>query len=221
MTRSHALLVAGATVAALAIAAYAIRGPDWLGDGGEEQWRLVETYCVECHDSAEAAGGLVFEGMGPHSVALEPEVFETAVRKLRGRLMPPPGGPQPEQARVDSLIAWLERTIDRNAVMPRAGHVPADAPPTGGQAPIRRVLLNHRGEAKTLLELIREKNVQQGRQPAGRADLRFGAGPDDQVFLLNKQDGVVRVLDAVHASGRTYGQVDVNVHGHTYGALQL
>jgi hypothetical protein len=25
----------------------------------------------------------------------------------------------------------------------------------------------------------------------------------------------VRVLDAVHASGRTYGQVDVNVHGHT------
>jgi hypothetical protein len=24
----------------------------------------------------------------------------------------------------------------------------------------------------------------------------------------------VRVLDAVHASGRTYGQVDVNVHGH-------
>jgi hypothetical protein len=73
-------------------------------------------------------------------------------------------------------------------------HVPADAPPAGGQAPIRRVLLNHRGEANTLLELIREKNAEQGRQPAGRADLRFGMGPGDQVFLLNKQDGVVRVL---------------------------
>jgi hypothetical protein len=38
--------------------------------------------------------------------------------------MPPPGGPQPDQESVDSLIAWLERTIDRDAVMPRAGHVP-------------------------------------------------------------------------------------------------
>ena len=73
-------------------------------------------------------------------------------------------------------------------------HVPADDLPAGGQAPIRRVLLNHRGEAKTLLALIREKNAEQGRQPAGRADLRFGSGPGDQVFLLNKQDGVVRVL---------------------------
>ena len=62
--------------------------------------------------------------MGPDSVPLEPEVFEAAVRKLRGRLMPPPGEPQPDQPRVDSFVAWLERTIDRNAVMPRAGHVP-------------------------------------------------------------------------------------------------
>ena len=85
---------------------------------------MVETYCVECHNAAEAAGGLVLEGMGPDSVPLEPQVFEAAVRKLRGRLMPPPGGPQPDQPRVDSFIAWLERTIDRNAVMPHAGHVP-------------------------------------------------------------------------------------------------
>ena len=62
--------------------------------------------------------------MGPDSVPLEPEIFEAAVRKLRGRLMPPPGNPQPDQPRVDSFVAWLERTIDRNAVMPRAGHVP-------------------------------------------------------------------------------------------------
>ncbi len=95
-----------------------------LGDRGAEQWALVETYCVECHNSAEAAGGLVLEGRGPDSVPLDPEVFEAAVRKLRGRLMPPPGGPQPEQRRIDSFVAWLERTIDRNAELPRAGHVP-------------------------------------------------------------------------------------------------
>jgi len=42
--------------------------------------------------------------------------------------------------------------------------------------------------------LIREKNAAQGRPAAERADLRFGTGPDDRVFLLNKQDGVVREL---------------------------
>ncbi len=56
------------------------------------------------------------------------------------------------------------------------------------------MLFNDRGEAKTLLQLIREKNAQQGKQPAARADLRFGTGPSDEVFLLNKADGVVRVL---------------------------
>src|SRR5688572_28856893 len=123
MARSPILLgVAGAV--ALGVAALVLHGAGVLGDRGEEQWTLVESYCVECHNAAEAAGGVVFEGLGPDAVALEPEVFENAVRKLRGRLMPPPGGPQPEQPRVDSFIAWLERTIDGNAAMPRAGHVP-------------------------------------------------------------------------------------------------
>jgi hypothetical protein len=57
-------------------------------------------------------------------VAVEPQVFEAVVRKLRGRLMPPPGNPQPDQSSIDGLVAWLERTIDRNAVLPHAGHVP-------------------------------------------------------------------------------------------------
>ena len=73
-------------------------------------------------------------------------------------------------------------------------HISADDTAATGQDHIRRVLFNSDGEAKTLLQLIREKNAQQGKQPAARADLRFGTGPDDQVFLLNKADGVVRVL---------------------------
>lgn len=73
-------------------------------------------------------------------------------------------------------------------------HISADNAAANGQDHIRRVLFSDRGEATTLLQLIREKNAQQGKQPAARADLRFGTGPDDQVFLLNKADGVVRVL---------------------------
>jgi hypothetical protein len=73
-------------------------------------------------------------------------------------------------------------------------YIEADRPPTGGQTAIRRILLNDDGEPKTLLQLIREKNMAQGREPAARADLRFGAGPNDQLFLLNKQDGTIRLL---------------------------
>jgi hypothetical protein len=73
-------------------------------------------------------------------------------------------------------------------------YIDADKLPSGGQDPIRRILFNDKGTRKTLLELIREKNTAQGKPPAMRADLRFGAGPDGQIFILNKRDGVIRLL---------------------------
>jgi glucose/arabinose dehydrogenase len=75
-------------------------------------------------------------------------------------------------------------------------YVHADKPPAnGGQDAIRRVLLDDNGEAKTLLQVIKEKNEKQGKKPATRVDLRFGLGPDGLVFLLNKADGVIRRLE--------------------------
>jgi glucose/arabinose dehydrogenase len=73
-------------------------------------------------------------------------------------------------------------------------YVNADNLPKGGQDPIRRVLFNDKGESKTLLQLIKEKNAAQGKAPAARADLRFGQGPDGQIFILNKRDGTIRLL---------------------------
>ena len=70
----------------------------------------------------------------------------------------------------------------------------APLPREGGQASIRRVLFEHRGETKTLLQMIRERAVEQGGTPASRADLRFGTGPNGWVFLLNKSDGIVHRL---------------------------
>jgi glucose/arabinose dehydrogenase len=70
----------------------------------------------------------------------------------------------------------------------------ADRVPNGGQDPIRRVMLMDKGTAKSLLGVIRDRaNANGSRQPP-RADLRFGTGADNQVFLLNKQDGIVRLL---------------------------
>jgi hypothetical protein len=73
-------------------------------------------------------------------------------------------------------------------------YVNADHLPSGGQDAIRRILLNEGGTAKTFLEVIRAKNMQQGKMPATRAELRMNMGPDDQIFLLNKGDSTIRVL---------------------------
>jgi Glucose / Sorbosone dehydrogenase len=74
-------------------------------------------------------------------------------------------------------------------------YVNADALPDGGQSAIRRILFNDDGGRKTLLELIQATNAARGQTPARRADLRLGMSADgQQVFLLNKHDGVVRVI---------------------------
>lgn len=73
-------------------------------------------------------------------------------------------------------------------------YVNADALPKGGQE-FRRVLFaDAAGAPKTLLQIIQQKNEQQGKKPATRADLRMGMGPNGQLFLLNKRDGVIRLV---------------------------
>jgi hypothetical protein len=76
-------------------------------------------------------------------------------------------------------------------------YVHADKLPTDNPSAIHRILLNDKGTPKTLLQIIKEKNAEQGRpQPATRADLRFGLGPQGQIFLMNKRDGIIRLLVA-------------------------
>jgi glucose/arabinose dehydrogenase len=76
-------------------------------------------------------------------------------------------------------------------------HVSADNPPNGGQDAIRRVLfVTSPGTApRTFLEIIQEKNKAQGKTPAARADLRFDANAAGQIFLLNKADGTLMVIE--------------------------
>ncbi len=73
-------------------------------------------------------------------------------------------------------------------------YVNADKLPNGGQDAIRRVLFSDKGETKTLLKLIQEKNVAQGKPPSTRADLRFGEGPNGEIYVLSKRDGVIRQI---------------------------
>ena len=73
-------------------------------------------------------------------------------------------------------------------------YVDADNLPKGGQDSIRRILFNDNGTAKTLLQLIQERNRSQGKTPARRTDMRFNLGPQGKIFVLNKADGAIRVL---------------------------
>ena len=56
------------------------------------------------------------------------------------------------------------------------------------------MLLRGNGADRTVLQVIQEKNVAQGKPPATRADLRLSMGLGNQVFLLNKGDGTIRRL---------------------------
>ena len=76
-------------------------------------------------------------------------------------------------------------------------HVSADALPNGGQDPIRRVLFRTAPGAapRPFLSILQEKNAAQGKPAATRADLRFDADASGRIFLLNKADGMVRVIE--------------------------
>jgi hypothetical protein len=78
-----------------------------------------------------------------------------------------------------------------------AGHLP-----NGGQSAVRRLMFNDNGMLKTLLQLIREKNAAQGREAAPRADMRMGVGTSGQLFILNKRDGIIRLLVPDRATKR-------------------
>ena len=87
---------------------------------------MINTYCAGCHNSKlpTPAAGLGLDAMNVQAPYEHPEVWEKAVRKLRGRLMPPPGSRQPDQKDVDSLMGWLETSLDSHPTGPKAGHVP-------------------------------------------------------------------------------------------------
>jgi mono/diheme cytochrome c family protein len=82
---------------------------------GQKQIAVIEQYCIGCHNDRAKVAGVSFEHVTPQSIGERAELFEKAVRKLRGRVMPPPGARQPDGAAVDSLVGYLETTLDHAA----------------------------------------------------------------------------------------------------------
>jgi hypothetical protein len=89
----------------------------------ERHWSLLDRHCVECHNAAELTAGLAFDSMTPEEIGSKAEVWEEVVRKLRGRMMPPPGETRPAPDALDEFVAWLETRLDAAAPEPEPGHV--------------------------------------------------------------------------------------------------
>ena len=93
-------------------------------NGPDQHRAMLSTYCFTCHNTRVKIGGLALDGLNLQAPEDNAQIWEKALRKLRGRLMPPPGNPQPPQKDIDSFVAWMENTLDSRAKGPKAGYVP-------------------------------------------------------------------------------------------------
>jgi len=78
------------------------------------QLATIKEYCATCHSDRAKMAGVSFEGITAASLGEHADVFEKAVKKLRGRVMPPPGAKQPDAKTADALVAWMEETLDKS-----------------------------------------------------------------------------------------------------------
>src|SRR5262245_33193957 len=85
---------------------------------------MLSTYCFTCHNSRAKIGGLALDGLDLQTPEENAQIWEKALRKLHGRLMPPPGNKQPPQKDIDSFVSWMENALDSHAKGPKSGFVP-------------------------------------------------------------------------------------------------
>jgi hypothetical protein len=102
---------------------------------------LLDEYCADCHNPTDLDGGFAFSDLDAAHVEAHPEVWETVVRKLRTRTMPPAAAQQrPDAETYERLATWLERQLD------------AKLPPSPGRPALRR--LNRAEYANSIRELL-------------------------------------------------------------------
>lgn len=136
---SRVILFSGCAAAA----GLAFSTPVWAASPGDTASAdLIETYCVECHNFSDWAGGLALDPQGVAHASGEPEVWEPVVRKVRTGMMPPAGEPRPDRAAMDAFAADVEARLDLAA---------AERPDPGAE-PIHR--LNRTEYANAIRDLL-------------------------------------------------------------------
>ena len=169
-------LVLGTAMAATSAPA-ASPGADATAQGGaatpEKHWSFLNQYCSKCHNAEDWAGGVAFDTMSPSDIGTDAKIWENAVSKLRGRIMPPAGNPQPTPAAVHDFVGWMEGSLDEAA----AHRI--DAPPV----PLHR--MNRTEYANAVWDLLRVK-----------VDVSQMLPPDDKAGGFDNVAGVLQVSPA-------------------------
>ncbi|MEO8257882.1 MAG: DUF1592 domain-containing protein [Acidobacteriota bacterium] len=84
--------------------------------------QVLNRYCVTCHNQRVKTAGLAIDTMNLAAVEEHGAAWESIVRKLRNRTMPPPERPRPDSATYDTLTSWLQTELDRaEAARPNPG----------------------------------------------------------------------------------------------------
>jgi hypothetical protein len=135
---------------------------------------LVNRYCLDCHDAAEATAGLQLENRDMTDLADDAEVWEKVIMKLRGSMMPPVGEPRPDDETYHEFREWLEDELD----------VAAERNPNPGRPGLYR--LNRTEYATAIRDLL---NLE--------IDVEALLAPDDSVYGFDNIADVLGVSPAL------------------------
>ena len=141
--------VAAVTTAVLAQVSQDGRGRTPASSAPTQSRQILDAYCVGCHNSKVRTAGIAFDTLTLDTVGEHADVWEKALRKLRGRQMPPPGSRQPDQSEIDQFASWMEAELDGMIRLPSTSLGPGKAAPTtvAGHVPIQRLTRTEFGAA--------------------------------------------------------------------------
>lgn len=111
------LLLAALAAGALAAAPQS-SSPSTAANGStvDPNRALLNRYCVTCHNQRLRTAKLAFDTMDLSHPEKDALIWERAIRKLRGGMMPPPGAARPPVEAVASFATYLENSLDKAAV---------------------------------------------------------------------------------------------------------
>ncbi len=89
-----------------------------LRQNGPEQLFLeqfVELHCQDCHDGATRTAGMAFDLLLPAAISDHAREWESVVRRLATRQMPPVDMPRPEEESYEAVLSHLTSELDAAA----------------------------------------------------------------------------------------------------------
>src|SRR5215470_6691088 len=111
----HRWLKVSVVLVALTMATVGVRSQTPARAASPES-RLIDQYCVTCHNSRLKTGDLTLEGLDVDRLAADRATWEKVVTKLQLRVMPPLGARRPDEAAYQQLTSWLEGQLDAGAL---------------------------------------------------------------------------------------------------------